>query len=282
MSNALAKEGVDPSKTRQAWDELQQLNEKYGELAADASLAAAGALPPPFGTAADVVSLGKSLWTGDWGGALLDVVGFVPLLGDAAKGGKILNKLNDLRRAIDAANSAVVRKFEQVKKAASKYWDDIVKNNRKAYDDAIKSCGTKQCRDAKAILKGPQYRNTPTEGPNGKWVGDRGDGTWVPSNGGPPVEYRNGFPDYSPFSKGDVDIPMVGDHNLDFKNADAAMRKKLGDDSWEMPEGYTWHHNENGTTMQLVPQNIHATGGGASTPHMGGAALHSGGQSAEF
>ena len=61
MSNALAKEGVDPSKTREAWDELQQLNQKYGELAADAALAAGGALPPPFGTAADVISLGKDL-----------------------------------------------------------------------------------------------------------------------------------------------------------------------------------------------------------------------------
>jgi hypothetical protein len=89
MSNALAKEGIDPSKTREAWDELQQLNQKYGELAADAALAAGGALPPPFGTAADVLSLGKSLWTGDWGGALMDVVGFVPVLGDAAKLGKI-------------------------------------------------------------------------------------------------------------------------------------------------------------------------------------------------
>jgi hypothetical protein len=130
-------------------------------------------------------------------------------------------------------------------------------------------------------LKGPQYKNTPTEGPNGKWVGERGDGTWVPENGGPPVEYRNGFPDYSPYSRGQVDIPMAGD-SKDFAAADKAMREKLGDPNWKRPPDCTWHHNENGVTMELIPKNVHATGGGASTPHMGGAAMTSGSQADEF
>lgn len=282
MSQALAQGGVDPAKVRTAWDELGQLSSKYGELALDAGLAAGGALPPPFGTAVDVVSLGKSIFTGDWGGALLDLVGFVPLIGDGAKAGKIVNRLNDLRRSIDVASSGLKRSFQRTKEIARKYWDDIAKKNRAAYEEAIKKCTTKECRQQAALSKGPQYKNTPKDGPNGRWEGERGDGTWVPADGSPPIEYKNGFPDYSPHSAGNVDIPMQGNTTTDFANADKAMREQLGDPNWNRPSNYTWHHNENGTTMQLIPKNIHATGGGATTPHMGGASLYSGQQAQEF
>lgn len=282
MTNALAKEGIDPKQTTDAWNQLQQLNKKYGDLAADVSLAAGGALPPPFGTAADVAALGKSLWTGDWGGALFDVIGFVPVLGDAAKAGKVANKLNDLRKAVDTASSALARRFQQTKDVARKYWDDIAKKNRKAYDEAIKNCKDQACRNAKAHLKGPQYEKTPKDGENGKWTGDRGDSTWQPAGGGEPVKYKNGFPDYGPYSKGDVQIPMKGNHSTDFTSADKAMREKLGNPNWRRPDDYTWHHKEDGVTMQLIPKNIHATGGGASTPHLGGASMHSGGHATDF
>jgi hypothetical protein len=29
----------------------------------------------------------------------------------------------------------------------------------------------------------------------------------------------------------------------------------------EPPEGYTWHHHQDGTTMQLVPRDIHGLTG---------------------
>jgi len=35
------------------------------------------------------------------------------------------------------------------------------------------------------------------------------------------------------------------------------------------PEGFTWHHVEDGTTMQLVPSDIHA-----ATGHTGGFSLY--------
>lgn len=282
MGNQLARDGVDIGSTRDAYRQMQDLTSKYGELATDAGLAAGGALPPPFGTAADIASLGRSLWKGDWGGALFDVIGFVPVLGDAAKAGKVANRLVDLKRAVDTAASGMQRAFQKTKDAATKYWDDIAVRNRQAYDDAIKNCTNKACRDAKAPLKGPQYNNTPTDGPNGKWAGERGDSTWQPSNGGPPVTYKNGFPDYGPFSKGDVDIPMQGNRTTDFGAADEAMRQKLNDPNWERPADHTWHHSENGVTMQLIPKNVHATGGGASTPHMGGASLYTGSNATEF
>lgn len=282
MGSNLSNAGVDVNQTRSAFGELQQVSAKYGELATDAALAGGGALPPPFGTAADIGSLGRSLWKQDWGGALFDVVGFVPLIGDAAKGTRIANKLNDLRRSLDVAKAAVGRNLTKTKQVAAKYWDDIAKRNRQAYEDAIKACKDKACRDGKASLKGPQYRNTPVDGPNGKWVGERGDSVWQPSNGRPPVAYKNGFPDYSPYSKGNVDIAMKGNETTDFTSATKAYREQTGNKDWKLPSDMTWHHNENGATMQLVPKNIHAVGGGAQSPHMGGASLYSGSNASEF
>jgi hypothetical protein len=78
VSSRLNQASTD--KIAAAEKELAQLESKYAEIAADAGLAAASMLPPPAGTIADAVSLGKSVITGDWGGALLDVVGFVPLI----------------------------------------------------------------------------------------------------------------------------------------------------------------------------------------------------------
>ncbi len=44
------------ARIQKAEKELQQLGMAYAELATDASLTAASMVPPPFGTAADVVS----------------------------------------------------------------------------------------------------------------------------------------------------------------------------------------------------------------------------------
>lgn len=284
MSTYLKAEGVDVAQTRTAYGELQQLNAKYGELAADAGLAAGGALPPPFGTAADALSLGRSVWKGDWGGALFDLIGFVPLLGDGAKAAKIANKLDDLRRAVDVAAAGVARNLDKTKAAAGKYWDDVAKKKRAAYDEAIKECGTnKACRDANAKLKGDQYKTIPNDGPNGKWSGERGDGVWVPSDGSPPIPYRNGFPDYSGVTKGDVDIPMRGNHSTSKETGDFGLAEKAYLDKYgKLPDGYdkgdfTWHHHENGVTMQLVPKKSHT-----SARHTGGVSVHKGSHAAEF
>lgn len=283
MSAYLRNEGVDVNQTRTAFSEAQQLNQRYAELATDAGFAAGGALPPPWGTAVDVADIGRSVWGGQWGSALFGVIGLVPIVGDAAKGARIANRLNDVRRAVDAAGAGLARQFGRVKTAASKYWDDIARRNRQAYEDAIRNCADRACRERAARLRGPQYNNTPTSGPNGQWVGERGDSVWQPAGGGPPITYRNGFPDYSPHSAGNVEIPVTGDTRTDFRLADQAQRQRLGDPNWERPNTHTWHHVEDGTTMQLIPKDVHATGGGASTPHMGGASMYgSGGNASGF
>jgi hypothetical protein len=58
---------------------------------------------------------------------------------------------------------------------------------------------------------------------------------------------------------------MKGDHYWDFK----AANEKIGLTGSKPPEGFTWHHVQDGKTMQLIPQSIHnAPMGGFS--HAGG------------
>lgn len=105
---------VDLDRIAKAEEELKQLEEQYKELATDAGLTAASMLPPPAGTAADIVSLGRSLLGGDWGGALLDVVGLIPVVGDtikgATKGTKIAAKMDEVEDAIKAARETLNKK----------------------------------------------------------------------------------------------------------------------------------------------------------------------------
>ena len=305
MSSTLnsATDDAARSKMLDAEKELADLTEKYGEIAADAGLAAASLLPPPAGTAADVISLGKSLITGDWGGALLDVVGFVPLAGDAikaaGKGTKLAKRMAQIEDAIKVAKAALARKraafIAARKDAALKYWSDIKKKGKAAYDEAIKKASVKDCPDDFAKLKGEHYQYNPKTGKNGSWTGERGDGDWIPTKGSdldkaldkfnksqkPPttfdrVPYEGGFPKYDNFvyktpdgRAARVEIPQVGGRK-DFATADDAMREMLGDPDWVRPKGYTWHHKQDGVTMELVPTDIH---GFPETGHAGGSSV---------
>ncbi len=109
MSNA-----ADLAQIQKAEIELAQLEAEYGKIVAEASLAGASMLPPPAGTAADIASLTISLSKGNWGDALLDAVGFIPIVGDAAKaiikGPKIVAQKNKIQTAIDAARVKLAQK----------------------------------------------------------------------------------------------------------------------------------------------------------------------------
>ncbi|MFA5983578.1 MAG: hypothetical protein WC782_06150 [Methylococcaceae bacterium] len=129
----------------EAEDQLAKLNLKLDEISADSALMVGGFLPPPAGTAADIVSLGKSLGTGDWGGAFWDAVGIIPIVGDgakaAAKGGKIANKLADVKKALAKANEAIQKKKDELA--------EMCKKNRATKKDevtkATKGCDTAGC-----------------------------------------------------------------------------------------------------------------------------------------
>lgn len=303
MSSKLdsASDDAARAKIKQAEKELDRLDNAYAELAADAALTAGSMAPPPFGTAADVASLGKSLWMGDWTGALFDVVGLIPVAGDAikvaGKGAKIANKMKQVKKALKIARTALTRQRKALilgrKRAALEYWAKVKKKGKAAYDEAIKKCSKQTCPEDLASKKGPQYQYTPKSGQRGSWAGERGDGDWVPDKGSEldkalkeynqqhgtnfdRVPYKDGFPDYDNFvykttdgTPARVEIPQVGGKK-DFVPADKAMREQLGDPKWKRPDGYTWHHKEDGVTMELVPTDLH---GFPETGHAGGTSL---------
>lgn len=65
-----------------------------------------------------------------------------------------------------------------------------------------------------------------------------------------------------------VPIEMIGVNNTDFRRANA----KVGLSGNNPPEGYTWHHMEDGKHMILIRRDVHdCTIGGF--PHAGGASV---------
>jgi hypothetical protein len=73
----------------------------------------------------------------------------------------------------------------------------------------------------------------------------------------------HGFPDFSSVAKETVKIVYTGTREGDYEAANLAAGLE------ETPEGYTWHHVEDGTTMQLVPTDIHT-----ATGHTGGFSMY--------
>jgi hypothetical protein len=115
----------------------------------------------------------------------------------------------------------------------------------------------------------------------GTWSGTPGNSDWTPPKGsraaqytgGKPIPFHNGFPNFTEFALpgGDVNLPNMKGTSADFGAADAIAAKMTGMKNaaefkaWRQEAGYTWHHRENSTTMQLVPTPLHA-----SIPHLGG------------
>lgn len=97
--------------------------------------------------------------------------------------------------------------------------------------------------------------NKPKNSPNPtKWQKKGGEikidenGTWIYTNkDGIKVAYKKGYPDFkrAGLVEQEVDINSFNDYYTDFKKADAfAERKKRIEN--------TWHHHEDGKTMQEV------------------------------
>jgi hypothetical protein len=62
---------------------------------------------------------------------------------------------------------------------------------------------------------------------------------------------------------------FTGKWDLDVKAANADMQRRFPDQNWsKTPDGYTWHHVEDGRTMLLVPRDIHK-----AVRHTGGVAV---------
>ncbi len=229
-----------------------------------AGVDAAGVIDPT--PVSDLVGAGLSLAAGDLVGAGLSLISIIPYAGDAigktAKGARALKKMNDLRKRINASIAAVNR----LRKAAKRKAASAIRAKRKAE-------AAKKAADARKGVQGcspPANRfgtRLPTEG---KWAGEKGHSVWT-SPDGVKVRYKDGYPDFPgppTHAKGSVEIDMKGNRTTDFTDADEAMRKQLGDPNWERPEGMTWHHKEDGVTMELVPSEVHD-----AAQHTGGVSM---------
>ncbi len=93
-------------------------------------------------------------------------------------------------------------------------------------------------------------------------------GTWTYINkSGTSVSYPNGYPDFTPFMHPNVKPVKIEVHSpknnpKDFENANKAARLTKDTDPpiidiRKPPDGYTWHHHEDGKTMMLVDEDIH-------------------------
>jgi hypothetical protein len=113
-------------------------------------------------------------------------------------------------------------------------------------------------------------KNNPIDGNGGRWIGERGDGLWVPDNkemlskyGIDGIRYKDGQPDFSAVRKGDL-VRIKGfsvNRAQNFAKADAAYAKANGltpeaVKAMRKNDGYTWHENPD-FTMELVPREVH-------------------------
>lgn len=276
--------------------EVQAKEAELGKLNGELDLALAQVVIDIAGIAdptpiSDLIGAGLSLWRGDFIGAGLSLISIVPYAGDAlgktAKGARLAKTINGLRQKISAAIVALQKAKAAI--AARRQATAAVRVKRVA-DKAKKIADAKKCKTCKQPGGNRFDTNSPKEGSNGSWKeGERGNSDWHPdpnkkkgklvleATDGRPITFNNGHPDFSPFAEGKVEINMKGDPT-DFTAARNEMRKKLNDKNWpgpdengkipNAPEGLTWHHNENGTTMELVPSNLNN-----KVPHTGGDSL---------
>ncbi|WP_118907344.1 HNH endonuclease [Paenilisteria weihenstephanensis] len=95
------------------------------------------------------------------------------------------------------------------------------------------------------------------------------------------VVYKNGFPDFIPYKHPNVDnvpieIAQPKNYPKDYEAANkgaglSKISKPPVNDIKKPPEGYTWHHMEDGKTMMLVEKDIHN-----EFKHMGGQSIVNG------
>jgi hypothetical protein len=105
------------------------------------------------------------------------------------------------------------------------------------------------------------------------------------------IRFRNGYPDFSPWSVGRVNLGDMSGEANDFSEADKLFARGVMERTREPPTGFTredfnfrgepkaaatkeyrqtagltWHHHQGGKLMLLVPTDLHA-----NVPHTGGA-----------
>ena len=132
------------------------------------------------------------------------------------------------------------------------------------------------------LTENDSIKNCPIE--NGQWEGERGNSKWKPDDDYVPqkqnpegktwgdilkdqgidgINFKDGEPDFSSISKGDVEIDDFSSSRDDnFDKADIELAKKRGCSpeevaKWRKENGYTWHECRDMKTMQKVPSIVH-------------------------
>ncbi len=80
-----------------------------------------------------------------------------------------------------------------------------------------------------------------------------------------PDSIKTIYPDFTPYTIKAVRLDKFTNHYDDLRDANKFVGLKT------KPDGYTWHHHEDRTTMQLVSEDLHVafkhTGGMSTTKH---------------
>lgn len=288
MGAHLNTKDINSPDIKKAETDLKTANKELAFQLTQSAVDIAGiADPTPI---SDVVGGAMSLMSGDFIGAGLSLISIVPYAGDAlgksVKGARTVKKLAALRKKIlgltTKINNLKVGQFaKRTRRKAAK------KIRKQRADDAVRR---KNCAECSNPSNEFGVSKLPGEG-KGTWNGKRGDSEWSPpdpstikdpkeatkmkklseATGGKPIKFKEGYPDFSEHvykhkgSPAKVEIEMTGG-GTDFTKANKAMKKN--DPNWEQPKGYTWHHKEDGVTMELVPTDLNR-----NVPHDGGASV---------
>lgn len=247
---------------------------------------AAGILDPT--PVSDLTGAALALADGDWlGGGLSVVSAAVPYAGDAlakgvkaARATKALAKLDRLLlkwQAHIANAAAAARKAKEAakKRIAGKRAGAVAPKNPGDGGFAPGGGGPKKPTGGNGGGGGPKPRK-PHQPDLRKWkekggtVRDNPDGTRTFRNkDGVEVTYdKDGFPDFSSYRHPevkDVQIEFTGSYGQDQLLADQAANLPA---SIKNSKEWTWHHHQDGKTMQLVRRSVHREfthSGGMST-----------------
>ena len=277
--------------------ELKKIQEDTLKAEAELNSALTGAAIDAIGIIdptpiSDAIGAARSIAQGDWIGAGLSIISMIPYAGDAigktAKGARVAKRILAIKEKI-ADNAVRARKAitDALKKdAAAIRAKRAAQKGEKIEDSVVSGCK----------VGGNKFG---TQSPKEGWVkGERGNGSWDPKQsgytpdkvkkiekvtGGKPIEYKDGYPDFSEYthksrapdgsiveSKVEIALSKNPDpskaNSADFSEANKAMQEKVPD--WKQPEGYTWHHTEDGVTMELIPTDLNG-----NVPHSGGRSL---------
>ncbi len=99
-----------------------------------------------------------------------------------------------------------------------------------------------------------------------------GSTTYYDHDGNAVTYNSDGYPDFSPYSEAEFEIPNMDGTSSDFSKVYEKMKEEYGFNTqkevrdWLKEQGLTPHHHQNGVTIQLVDTKIHN-----KFPHSGGA-----------